>query len=78
MNIANYAKIKLIFVFNLAEKMRKVSLEDKKAYVRKSRSGNYRASLKLEGFTSPDYSSVEAPSKAALIAKYTKAAKTHS
>ncbi|WP_367998574.1 YhfG family protein [Saccharophagus degradans] len=56
--------------------MRKASLEDKKAYARKSRSGNYRVSLKLEGFTSRDSSSVEAPSKAALIARYTKAEKT--
>ncbi|WP_369292771.1 YhfG family protein [Saccharophagus degradans] len=76
MNISYHAKIKLVFGFNLVKKMRKASLEDKKAYARKSRSGNYRVSLKLEGFTSRDSSSVEAPSKAALIARYTKAEKT--
>ncbi len=58
--------------------MRKASLEAKKAYARKSRSGNYSASLKLEGFTISNSPSQTASSKAKVLAKYTKATKAYS
>ena len=55
--------------------MRTVSLEAKKAYARKSRSSNYHASLKLEGFTVSSSPSKTASSKAKVLAKYAKTAK---
>jgi len=55
--------------------MRKASLEAKKAYARKSRSDNYNASLKLEGFKVSSSSIKTLSSKDKVLAKYTKAAK---
>jgi hypothetical protein len=55
--------------------MKNVSLEAKKAYARKSRSSNYRASLKLEGFTVSSSPSETPSSKEKVIAKYAKPAK---
>ncbi|WP_413470562.1 YhfG family protein [Teredinibacter turnerae] len=45
------------------------------AYARKSRSSNYRASLKLEGFTVSSSPSKTTSPKAKVLAKYAKTAK---
>jgi hypothetical protein len=46
------------------------SIEAKKAFISKSRSDNYRASLLLEGIQPPSPSKYENESKAAVIARY--------
>ena len=49
---------------------KKASLEAKKAFIAKSRSANYRASLLLEGIQPPSSSRHDYESKAAVIARY--------
>ncbi|WP_368045300.1 YhfG family protein [Gilvimarinus algae] len=46
-----------------------VSLDRKKAYVRKTRAANYLASLRLEGFKT-DNATPKLASREALLAKY--------
>lgn len=53
-----------------------VSLEAKKAYIRKSRSANYTASLRLEGFKVDSPSSSTGSPKSKLIEKYTSRGRT--
>jgi len=53
-----------------------ISLEAKKAYVRKSRSGNYTASMRLEGIIVDSTPRAQTLTKSQLIAKYKASANT--